>query len=284
MPTRAPSGAAPTGLLLTAFGTNRAPALKAYTDVEAAFRAAWPDQPLVWAYTSTFVRKRAAACGAPVHGIAGGMDALAAQGVRHLVVQSLHVVAGEEFAQMERSILAHALRQPGRFDSVRIGRPLLESLRDMDDAVSAVLAELPAARTAEDAVVLMAHGHEHGRADLVLEAVAAHCTRRDPRVWMATIEGGRTLDDLLAPLRAAGVRRVWLQPFLIVAGEHAMHDLLGPGPESWASRLTAEGFAVEGVARGLGELAGIRALFVRHAREADDDILQLKDAGDDAPR
>ena len=59
-----------------------------------------------------------------------------------------------------------------------------------------------------------------------------------------------------------------LRPLMIVAGDHAKNDLAGPEEDSWKSRLEGEGYAVTCLLRGLGEIPGIRALFVDHAREA----------------
>ena len=283
MPTYAPCGDTPASSLprtmLDAFGTSRTSGLAAYAGLEAAFRAAAPDRPLAWAYTSKIIRKRSTEAGKPVHGIRGALRALAAQGVNELTVQSLHVLAGEEFSQMERMLLAGALDDPGRFTAVLVGRPLLETGEDMEQAVAAVLDDIPPERRADEAIVLMAHGHEHRRGDLVLRAVADHVQRRDPLAWMASVEGALGFDQVLRTLCARQIRRVWLQPFMVVAGEHARHDMLGEHDASWASRLKAAGMDVVGRMRGLGELPGIQNLFLSHASGAYDNICKLKDAG-----
>ncbi|MFR4118481.1 MAG: sirohydrochlorin cobaltochelatase [Bilophila wadsworthia] len=41
-------------------------------------------------------------------------------------------------------------------------------------------------------------------------------------------------------LKASGAKRVWLQPFMIVAGDHA-NSLARPEEDSWASRIKAAG-------------------------------------------
>ena len=67
------------------------------------------------------------------------------------------------------------------------------------------------------------------------------------------------------------VQKVVLHPLMVVAGDHAKNDLAGDEPESWKSRLLAQGYQVACELKGLGEYPQIRALFVRHALEAAED-------------
>jgi Cobalamin biosynthesis protein CbiK, Co2+ chelatase len=264
-------------ILLVAFGTRRHEALPAYQAVEAAFRRAFPAHRLVWAYTSRFIRSKLAEQGAPVLSVAEALAECAAGGIRRIRVQSLHVVAGEEFSYLERVVLTHALRHPGRFDAIAVGRPLMESGADLDAVLEAVCAAFPDDRAPDEAVVLMGHGHAHGRGDLVFRALAAGLRERDPLVFFASVEGDHPFSAVLEALKNSPVRRVWLQPFMLVAGEHAVSDLTGDNDASWASQLAAAGFEVRATLRGLGELPGVQAVFVRHAEQARENITDLKD-------
>lgn len=268
-----PALAAPReGLLVVAFGSSVPEAMPAFRALDATFRAEFPDMPLEWAYTSQIIRKKLARQGKPVGGISDGLAALARKGVKVVRVQSLHVMAGEEFSALERAVLLDIKAHPGRFEAVYLGRPLLESRRDAEDVAAAVLGGMAARRNGDEALVLMGHGQEHGRADLVFEGMRATFGEADPLTVMATVEGSRDLDDLVRDLQARKLKKLWLQPFMVVAGDHARNDLAGPEDDSWASRLRREGFAVQANLVGLGEIPGVRAVFVRHAREAADDL------------
>ncbi|HJA78728.1 sirohydrochlorin cobaltochelatase [uncultured Desulfovibrio sp.] len=260
------------GLLVVAFGTSVPEAMPAFRALDTAFRAEFPGMPLEWAYTSQRIRKKLARQGKPVGGISDGLAALARKGVNIVRVQSLHVMAGEEFSALERAVLLDIKAHPGRFQAVYLGRPLLESRRDAEDVAAAVLGGMAARREGGDGLVLMGHGQEHGRADLVLEGMRATLADADPLTVIASVEGSRDLDDLVHDLRARQLKTVWLQPFMVVAGDHARNDLAGPEADSWASRLRREGFEVRANLVGLGEIPGVRAVFVRHAREAHDDL------------
>ena len=262
------------GVLLVAFGTTMDSAKPALDAIEQAYRKG--DAPVVMAYTSDIIRKKPALEGKPVLSVNAAMNECAAQGITELTIQSLHIAPAEEFHQLERMIVKNLMRYPNRFASVKLGHPLLESEQDLDAVMDAVLAGLPAERKPGDAVVLMGHGNDRGPGDLTMSAVRDGFAKRDPLVFLATVEGAHSFDRVLPRLKAAGIRRVWLQPFMIVAGDHATNDLAGPEDDSWASRLRAEGMEPLPVLRGLGQLEGIQAVFLRHSRQTTDDLANSK--------
>ena len=259
------------GLLIVAFGTSVPEAVPALKALDADFRAAFPDAAVEWAYTSQIIRKKLAERGTPVGGISDGLAALARKGVKVVRVQSLHVMAGEEFSALERAVLLDVKAHPGRFEAVYLGRPLLESRQDAREVAAAVLQSC-GGRAPGEGLVLMGHGQAHGRADLVFEGMRRAFVEADGLTFMASVEGSRTFEDLARELATRNVKTLWVQPFMIVAGDHARNDLAGEEADSWASRLRAQGFQVKTNLLGMGEIAGVRAVFVRHARETKDDL------------
>ena len=129
-----------------------------------------------------------------------------------------------------------------------------------------------------DAVVLMGHGNDRGPGDLTLAATAAAFHKADPHVWLATVEGSNSFDNVLPKLKASGAKRVWLQPFMIVAGDHANNDLAGPEEDSWASRIKAAGMTPMPNLKGLGQLKGIQDIFLSHTQNAVVDLANTKKA------
>ena len=55
---------------------------------------------------------------------------------------------------------------------------------------------------------------------------------------------------------------------MLVAGDHANNDMAGDGKDSWKSVFMAEGYQVECLLQGLGELEAIREIYVNHALAA----------------
>ena len=260
------------GILLVAFGTSVPEAQPAFKAVDAEFKKAFPGSPVVWAYTSQIIRKKLAAQGHPVGSISDGMAQLAKDGVKVVRVQSLHVLAGEEFTALERAVLLDVSKNPGRFEAVFMGRPMLESKPDAQELLAAILADTKSQRNKNTALVLMGHGQSQGRADLAFEGVRAVFTATDKNIHMATVEGARSFEDLLKELKAAKVKHVVIAPLMLVAGDHARNDLAGDEDDSWASQLKKAGIKVYAHIKGLGETPGAAAILVRHAKESTDDL------------
>ena len=51
---------------------------------------------------------------------------------------------------------------------------------------------------------------------------------------------------------------------MLCAGDHALHDMAGDGPDSWKSILAADGYEVECVMQGLGSQPQVQALYAYH--------------------
>ena len=169
-------------------------------------------------------------------------------------------------------MLLDVSKNPGRFEAVFMGRPLLESKPDAQELLAAILADTKSQRNKNTALVLMGHGQSHGRADLGFEGVRAVFTATDKNIHMATVEGARSFEDLLKELKAAKVKHVVIAPLMLVAGDHARNDLAGDEDDSWATQLKKAGIKVDTHIKGLGETPGTAAILVRHAKESTDDL------------
>lgn len=268
---------AKTGTLLVAFGTSMESARPAIDDIEKAYKQRG-DGPVLLAFTSDIIRAKLAKEGKPVLSVNAAMNEMSAQGVTDLRIQSLHIAPAEEYSQLERMVVKNIATNPGKFKTAKVGYPLLVSKKDLDDVVAVVLASLPADRKSGDAVVLMGHGNDRGPGDLTLLATAEAFHKADPLVWLATVEGALGFGDVLPEIKASGAKRVWLLPFMIVAGDHANNDLAGPEEDSWASLLKAEGMQPMPHLKGLGQLKGIQAIFLNHTDEAVVDLVNTKKA------
>ena len=120
----------------------------------------------------------------------------------------------------------------------------------------------------DEAFVLMGHGTEHF-------ANSAYCQfenmLRDlgyENTYVGTVEGFPGLDYVIRRLKLRQIKKVYLMPLMIVAGDHARNDLAGAEEDSWDSILKAEGFETQIILKGLGEIDAIAEMFVEHLRQA----------------
>ena len=97
------------------------------------------------------------------------------------------------------------------------------------------------------------------------------------------------MESLKKQIRALGPKRLILAPFMVVAGDHAIHDMSGQDEDSWRSQFEREGYEVVCQMKGLGEYPGVRQIYLEHVREAQEknlssDACLQKEAADGSER
>lgn len=254
-------------ILIAAFGTSVPEAQQALDQVDVKVRKSFPDVEVRWAYTSKIIRKKLAQQGkiydSPETALAKLMD----DGYTHVAVLPLHTIPGREFHELSQN--AHLFGQMADgFQSILVAYPLLSSHEDMTQVAKAMLQHIPRERKADEAVVLMGHGTEHHPADAIYLAMNQVFQEGDRNVFVATVEGYPTLDDVLPKLREQKVKTVYLMPFMAVAGDHARNDMAGTEPDSWKSNLEKNGYNVKVVLKGTAEYPEVVDVWVKHLQSA----------------
>lgn len=87
--------------------------------------------------------------------------------------------------------------------------------------------------------------------------------------YVGTVEGFPGLDYVIRRLKIRDIKKVYVMPLMIVAGDHARNDLAGAEADSWDSILKADGFETEVIMKGLGEIDAIAEMFVKHLKKAE---------------
>ncbi len=191
------------------------------------------------------------------------LERAAADKIDRLVVIPTHMMDGIEFQKLADKLMNYK----DRIGEILLGEPLLTSDEDFLDVMEAVEKDTRAYDDGQTAICLMGHGTED-RADKVYSQMQELMrTHGLDNYYIATVEGQHTLTDILEEIRKSDYEKILLQPLLVVAGEHAMNDMAGDKEDSWKSLLEAEGYQVECRIRGLGEIPGIREIYVRHGRD-----------------
>ena len=244
-------------LLVVHFGTTY-PQTRQRT-IEAINRKiadAFPQLTIREAWTSRIVIKRMAARGEKIPVPAQALQQLHAEGFTHVVVQSTNIIEGIEMEAL-RGEVAQAT---SLFKDIRVGNPLLYSVDDYHQVLQTVVQHAPARKE----VVLVGHGtytpstSTYAMMDYMLKA------KGYANFHVGTIEGYPSFDDMLQQLKASRKKEVILMPFMFVAGDHANNDIA----VDWKEALVKEGFRVDVMMQGLGELPQIQEQFMEHARFA----------------
>jgi sirohydrochlorin cobaltochelatase len=259
-------------ILVVSFGTTYADTRKLTIEaVQNKIQAALPGYEVRQAFTSRIIIKTLAGRdGIKIDTEKQALDRLKTDGYQEVVVQPLHIEAGEEYTKLLKVVAAY----DQAFAKITLGRPLLyytgqegEKPDDYLIAIKALRAQLPKLGK-HDAVALMGHGgvNPANAAYAVLQLKLEDAGLK--KVLVFTVEGYPTVENLKVKLKQNKVKKVILAPFMLVAGDHATNDMAGAEPDSFQSQLRQAGFLVESRVHGLGENAAIQDIYVQHVKDA----------------
>ncbi len=246
-------------IVLIASGTTPA-ALATHIHLDTAIRSHFIENEILWSYSSRVIIKNPQ----PKEGAShlqpeNVLSQLAARGAAKVVVQSLHLLPGSEFHDLQRT-----LRNSGI--PFAMAMPLLTTPNDYD-AIGEILRPTIDARP-EKAILLLGHGTTHPTwtAYCCLEKILRR--KFDERIFVGVLEKFPDSRALPAEIKAAGFTEVCIIPFLLIAGMHYHRDIVGDGPTSWMTRLRDNNLEVEAISHGLGLFPGVASLIIRHIGEA----------------
>lgn len=252
-------------ILAVSFGTSFEDTRKVTIDaIERDFAAAYPDRRVYRAWTSKMIiKKLLSRDGIRISTVREAMEEMRSDGITDLVVQPTHVINGIENDLMKEDVLSCG----DGFSSIVFGAPLLTTEEDSDAVIRAVAEEF-SSLDSRDALILMGHGTTHYANSIYAALDYRFKDMGYPNIFLGTVEAYPSMESLKRRLREFGPRRLVLAPFMIVAGDHARHDMAGDDPESWYSQFAAEGYHADCVLKGLGEYKAVRALLCAHIADA----------------
>lgn len=258
-------------ILVVSFGTS-------YNDsrditigaIEKSIEEAFPDYEVRRAFTSQIIiDKLKERDGLEIDNVEEALDRAAADGIKTLIVQPTHLMNGYEYTD-----LAEALKEyESKFDKVVLAEPLLTSEEDFDAVVKAITEKTAAYDDGETAICFMGHGTE-------ADANAVYAKMQEKLIqagyenyYIGTVEAEPSLEDVMDALSSNGTyKKVVLEPLMVVAGDHANNDMAGDEEDSWKTVLEGEGYAVECLLEGLGQIPAIQEIYVAHTQAAIDSL------------
>lgn len=252
-------------ILAVSFGTSYEDTRKKTIEaIEHTLETHFPEHKIYRAWTSRMIiEKIKKRDGLHIDTVSEAMERMKADGITDVVIQPTHVINGVENDQMKEDAGSYR----NSFHSISFGAPLLTTESDNENMVKAVASEF-SWMSDRDALVLMGHGTTH-YANTVYAALDYRFKDMGYKnIFLGTVEAFPSMQSLMRMVKEFQPERVILAPFMIVAGDHARHDMAGDDPDSWYSQFLSEGLKAECVMKGLGEYPGVRELFVTHAEKA----------------
>jgi len=246
-------------LVLAAFGTTTK-ARATFDFFEEQLRKALPDGlknlRIEWAFTSEIVRERAnkkfkkAGLNKRYQSLAQVVSNLEDEGYRKIFVQPLHIFPGIEYRHLREMAesLEEAFEEFGL--EIKVGYPLLVHWEWVEEVIEAIKKDFLPER--QGCNVLSAHGtwNTSDGANITYLGLERILKTHFTNVFIGAIEGIPTRTMALEEARRCPVKRVRFIPFMFVAGDHIMNDIMGMEPSqerglSWALELKREGFEVD---------------------------------------
>ena len=282
-------------IVLAGFGTSYPSALAAITNIQDEVQKAFPKVKVKLAFTSNIIRniwhkrqndkkflsenknipREILYVKGPLATIADLQD----EGYNIIIVQPTHIYYGEEYTDLTSYVnglnsikTIKAKFKP--FKKLVLGRPLLGKCgtsydyhEDLIPAAKALASDVALARKKNAALVYMGHGNEFYSTGMYIEfQQALREMYPDIPIFVGTVEGYPSLDNVVSGLTHMRVKKALLKPFMIVAGDHANNDMAGDEDDSWKIVIKSKGIKVITVIHGIGENPKIADIYVVHIK------------------
>ena len=252
-------------ILVVSFGTSFNDSRRlTIGGIENAIREAFPDWSVRRAFTSQIiidhVNKRD---GVKIDNVKEALDRAVDNGVKNLVVQPTHLMAGLEYHDLEEEVMSYA----DAFESITMGENLLAEDGDFEEVAKIITARTAEYDDGETAICFMGHGTEAESNAVYAKMQEVLTADGFENYFVGTVEATPSLEDVMAAVGEGEYKRVVLMPLMVVAGDHANNDMAGDEEDSWKSQFEAEGYSVECVLEGLGQQPEIQQLYVEHLQK-----------------
>lgn len=250
-------------ILVASFGTSYEETRKKTIEaIENSIQEAFPDYPVYRAFTSAIIKKKLEGKGVFIFNVKEALEQMLKDGVEELLIQPTHIINGTEYDMLRNDVTPYL----SKFQSVKMGRPLLTSYEDYKELGTIMKKAFPV--NEKEALVLMGHGSVHpaNSAYPAFEYVLRDLGYEN--IFVGTVEGYPELNEVKKQLVKGNYQKVCLVPMMIVAGDHANNDMIGD-EDSWKLELEEDGYQVRYILTGLGELSGVQKMFIRNLKEAE---------------
>ena len=243
-------------IVLAAFGTSDLQARQVFEHIDQVTKTRFPEADIHWAFTSQFIRKKLAKQEIYTKSLDEVIQELKAAGCEKAVLQSLHVVPGQEFNEI-REINTSGMK-------IAVGDALMTTQRDIQRVIEALDRDIDN----NAANIIAAHGNDHHpEFNVQLIAFTDAIESVYDNVFVCSVEGQPGTDSLecATSLATANGGRANYIPLMIVSGDHIQNDVFGDKDVSWK---TIVGGQYNSLTKSLGYNDDVLHIYFDHIEEA----------------
>lgn len=251
------------GIIVASFGTTFAETRRlSIESIENRIRKKHQDDLVLRAFTSKIVvRRLKKRDNLHIDDVGEALEKMKTQGIKQVFIQPLHIIKGVEYEKILSAV--DKFKIENKEMEIFVGRPMLDREDDYKNVVRALDLEV---KEENQALVYMGHGSYHN-ADISYEKLQEEIDKDHRHIYMATVEGAITLEDIIEKLKREKIKYVLLKPFMIVAGDHATNDMSSDEDDSWKTILEENDIEVKIDMTSLGEMENIQNIFIEHLEE-----------------
>lgn len=251
------------GIIITSFGTTYEDTRKLCIEpIEDRIKAEFKDDLCLRAFTSRVIISRLKKkSGYEVDNPTQALEKMKENDIKDIYIQPLLIIEGHEYDKIKGEIGRFLMDNPDF--NISLGKPLLSDRIDYENAVKALNINN---NIADRALVFMGHGTDH-QADMsysILQDIIK--SEGYKNIFIGTVEGEKTIEDIVGKLIENKIQEAALRPFMLVAGDHARNDMASDDEDSWKSILEKNDIKVNIEISGLGEVKAIQDIFIDHLR------------------
>ena len=249
-------------IIVASFGTSYENALKNSIEViENEIEERFKEYDIFRAFTShKIIKKLKVTKNISVLTPEEVLEELYLDGYDEVIIQPLHIIPGEEYDYIKN--VMEDFKE--KFYCIKIGRPIFyyQGVEGVPDDYSLFIKSIDKVLKENENVVLFGHGTSHPATSVYGCIQAVLQDEGYENVFVGTVEGYPSLDNVLNRLKRKNIKEVLLMPLMVVAGDHVLNDMASEEEDSWKTILESEGIKVNLFMKGLGEIKEFRSLYL----------------------
>lgn len=179
----------------------------------------------------------------------------------HIYVSSTHIIPGIEYEKILNAVSEYR----DNFDEIKVARTFMNDHMG-DKEVDVLKSYVKTGLDNHEAVVLVGHGTDHD-SHKYYKQIEALMKKDIYNLFIVNVEGDTYMEEVINELKENNIRKIYLYPFMLVAGDHALNDIASDHEDSIKTLFIEQDFDVEAFITGLGAQKKAAKLFAERLKE-----------------
>lgn len=177
------------------------------------------------------------------------------QGFTELVVQPLHIMTNNDSITINKIVEEYKYSMSKIIISNSLFNYIEENPKEGQEIAEIIY------ENSDDNILLIGHGSKNQSNKLYYRIREAMREVSNKNVYMATLEGEYTIDNVIEQLKQDNIKNITLKLLFIIPGKHVINDILN-GENSWINEIKSMGININISNYSLLQYKGIREKYI----------------------